>query len=144
MKLSPTVTSSPRPLARGITLIELAVVVAVLLLLVAVLAFSARAWKEGTERARCIMNIRQMQMSVRAYANLNNLEPGTNLGSPTPAVTLLGELVGPGKFVPELPVCPGNGMYFYGGDVIPEVGALYLSCSLAGVRGHEPQEFSDW
>ena len=143
MKISSTAPRRRR-LAPGITLVELAVVVGVLLLLVTVLALSARAWKEGTERARCIMNIRQMQMSVRAYANLNNLEPGTNLGGAAPAVNLLGELAGPGKFVPQLPMCPGNGLYFYGGDVIPPVGALYMSCSLSGSRGHEPQDFSDW
>lgn len=125
-------------------MMELAVMIAVLVLLVSVLFVAATAWQRGTDRARCILNIRQMQMSVRAYSRAHELEPGTDLSAKDPPLTLLAELVGPGDFVPELPRCPGGGMYFFGGDVIPESGQLYMTCSLGTSEGHQPDSSVSW
>ena len=126
------------------TLIEMTVIILVLLVMTTVLWFGASSWKSGTDRARCIMNIRQMQVSVRAYSNTTPHQPGTDLGVLVPPVNLLAELVGPGDYVPELPHCPSNGIYHFGGDVIPEVGQLYMQCSLASSRRHVPQDYSNW
>lgn len=128
---------------RGMTLVETTLVLLVLLTLVSVLLVAASGWKRGTNRARCILNIRQMQMSVRAYASAASFDPGRDLTQEAPPINLLSELVGPGSFVPELPHCPGRGLYFFGGDVIPEIGSLYLRCSLAS-QGHEPEQFGNW
>lgn len=136
--------ASTRRLAPGMSLVELAVVILVLLILVSVLLLGAHGWKQGVDRARCIVNIRQMQMSVRALAAANEYPPGADLGAATPPVNVLAELIGPGHYVPELPTCPGPGIYFFGGDVIPVQGQLYMSCSLASSHGHEPKDFSDW
>ena len=133
-----------RSLARGMTLVEMTVIVLVLLVLTTLLWFGATSWKNGTDRARCIMNIRQMQVSVRSYANTTPHQPGSDLSMVVPPVNVLAELVGPGKYVPELPHCPANGIYFFGGDVIPDIGQLYMSCSLASSRGHAPKDFSNW
>ena len=126
------------------TLVELAIVIVVLLTLVTILLIGARGWKKGTDRARCIVNIRQMQLSVRAYASFRGLSPGHDLSQDSPPVTLLGELVGPGNYVPSLPTCPSDGLYFYGGDVVPEFGMLYMTCSLGMSAGHQPENYDDW
>lgn len=125
------------------TLVELTMVILVMLALVGVLFVGARGWRNGTDRARCILNIRQMQMSVRAYASSHGYEPGTDLATMAPPVNLLGELVGVGKYVPALPRCPGNGIYLFDGDVVPDVGALYMRCSLAA-DGHVPNPTNNW
>ena len=123
---------------------ELTVVVMMVLVLLSVTLLGAAAWKKGVDRARCIMNIRQMQVSVRAYSNLKDYEPGFDVSADDPERHLLGELLGPGQFVPKLPVCPRNGIYLFGGDVIPEVGVLYMRCSLAKREGHEPADYGSW
>jgi prepilin-type N-terminal cleavage/methylation domain-containing protein len=46
---------------KGMTLIELTVVILVLLSLISVLFIGARAWKAGSDRANCILNIRNFQ-----------------------------------------------------------------------------------
>lgn len=55
----------------GMTLLELTVVILVLLSLIAILFIGARAWKKGSDRAGCILNIRNVQQAVRGYANMN-------------------------------------------------------------------------
>ncbi|MFP6867125.1 MAG: type II secretion system protein [Roseibacillus sp.] len=132
-----------RRACRGLTLVELTMVILVILALVVMLFVGARGWKNGTDRARCILNIRQMQMSIRAYSSATEYQPGTDLSMKIPSVNLLAELVGVGKYVPVLPRCPGNGTYEFGGDVVPEIGSLYMRCSLAS-QGHEPESIASW
>jgi prepilin-type N-terminal cleavage/methylation domain-containing protein len=55
---------------QGMTLIELTVVILVLLSLISVLFIGAKAWKDGSDNANCIMNIRNFQTGARSYANL--------------------------------------------------------------------------
>jgi hypothetical protein len=123
--------------------LELTTVIFVILALVALVFVGARGWKNGTDRARCILNIRQMQMSVRAYSNATEHQAGTDLTKLIPPVNLLTELVGIGKYVPELPRCPGIGIYHFGGSVVPEIGSLYMVCSLAA-DGHAPKSHRHW
>jgi hypothetical protein len=122
---------------------ELTTVIFVILALVALLYVGARGWQSGTDRARCILNIRQMQMSVRAYSKVTEYQAGTDLTNLKPPVNLLSELVGIGKYVPELPHCPGTGIYQFGGNVVPEIGSLYMECSLAA-DGHAPKFHRHW
>ena len=91
------------------TLLEVTVVILVLLTLVGIVFAAGNGWKNGTDRARCVLPIRQMQMSVRGYAVTIGAAPGTDLAQRSPPLSLLGELVGPGKYVPELPTCSSNG-----------------------------------
>ena len=55
---------------RGITLLELAVTITVLLGLIAILIAGSRAWKRGGDRATCILTLRNVQMAARSYQNL--------------------------------------------------------------------------
>ena len=83
----------------GMTLIELTVVILVLLSLISILFVGARAWKRGSDRAGCIMNIRNVQQGMRSYVNMNNLD-GTGT---VPDILVIAEIIGPDKFVEVAP-----------------------------------------
>jgi type II secretory pathway pseudopilin PulG len=125
-------------LARGMTLLELTVVILVLLSLISVLFIGANAWKQGSDRTLCIMNLQNVQKGVRSFANLNGYNAGATVTG------LEGQVIGLGRFVEAMPECPGDGVYTSGGDVIPNIGALYFNCSLAATQEHEPMGAEDW
>ena len=70
---------------RGTTLIELSVVIAVLLLLVGVLFIGITAWKNGANKAACLVNISSIQKAARGYENMNGL---STVGQTTVALPL--------------------------------------------------------
>ena len=126
----------------GMTLLEMTVVILVLLSLITILFVGAQAWKRGSDRAICIINIQSVQKGVRAYSNLYGFDPGSN------APNLPSQIIGLGRFVESTPTCPGNGDYKFGGDygpnTIPPIGELYMECSLNTSLQHEPANISDW
>jgi hypothetical protein len=126
----------------GLTLLELTVVIVMMLLLITVLFIGARAWKRGSDRAGCIMSIQSVQKGVRGYANLYGFNPGAN------APNLQTQLIGIGRFVESMPICPGSGTYTFGqtfgANTIPPMGNLYMECSLASTQQHVPDVKSDW
>ena len=122
----------------GMTLIELTVVILVLLSLISILFVGARAWKRGSDRAGCIMNIRNVQQGMRSFQNMNGHSPGDTVGGAQ------GEIIGTDKFVESQPACPGAGTYTIGGDALPAVGTLYMTCSLAATKEHQPEDHGDW
>ena len=112
---------------KGMTLLELTVVILVLLTLISVLFIGAKAWKDGADRANCILNIRNFQVGVRSYANMNGTANGTSI----PVASLTGD----GNFISTFPVCPSAGVYTPAEDSnVPYVvatGNAFLTCSLA-------------
>lgn len=126
---------------RGMTLLELTVVILVLLSLISILFIGAQAWKRGSDRTLCIMNIQNVQKGVRSYSNLYGYGPGQTVTG------LQVRIIGLGKFVEKTPTCPSAGDYTYGDtfgvDTIPPIGQLYLGCSLSA-SGHIPTEHADW
>jgi type II secretory pathway pseudopilin PulG len=120
------------------TLLELTVVILVLLTLVAVLFIGANAWKNGSDRVLCILNLQSVQKGVRSYSNLNGRNPGETVPG------LQAEVIGLGRFVEVMPECPARGTYSTTGDVIPALGSLYLECSISGATAHEPLNAEDW
>ena len=122
----------------GMTLIELTVVILVLLSLISILFVGARAWKRGSDRAGCIMNIRNVQQGLRSYVNMNNLLPD--------AVIDPAEIIGTDKFVETEPKCPAAGVYTgQASTAIPLMGVLYMTCELAAAPdNHEPASFVGW
>jgi len=70
MKL--TQKTNNKAIKSGMTLLELTVVILVLLSLIAILFVGARAWKRGSDRAGCIMNIRNVQQAARGHMNMTN------------------------------------------------------------------------
>ncbi len=125
-------------MAAGVTLLEATLVLLVLLSLVGILFGGTRAWREGSEKTLCILNLHKVQQAVRGYSNLEGKLPGEEVaGLPL-------RIFGHDRFIEELPVCAGGGLYEYGGDRIPLLGELYMNCSLAESREHRPVDPVDW
>ena len=126
----------------GMTLLELTVVILVLLTLISVMFFGAKAWKRGSDRANCILQLHSVQRGLRSYSNLNGFSSGDN------APNLKAQVIGLGKFIEVEPKCPGLGTYgfgqTYGADTIPPVGELYMQCTLSSVEKHIPDSHADW
>jgi type II secretory pathway pseudopilin PulG len=127
-------TSKPNR-QRAQTLIELTLVIAILLSLILSLFLGVYALRRGTDRAICIQYVASAQKAMRSFSNLRNAYPGDTI------VGLRGELIGPGKFLPAEPECPGGGTYSDTGDVLPATGVAYLSCTISE---HLPQSNPSW
>jgi prepilin-type N-terminal cleavage/methylation domain-containing protein len=116
-------TNSKWARQRGTTLIELSVVIAVILLLVGVLFIGVSAWREGANRAACLVNMSSIQKAVRGYENVHLLNPGD--------AVLSTDLTTDGYFG-VIPTCPvGNTAYTLTGTV-PLSGVQYATCAAAG------------
>ena len=124
----------------AMTLLELTVVILVLLSLIAILFVGAQAWKKGTDRAGCILNIRNVQQAVRGHQNLFNLAEGAAL----PRATIYSATADSAYL--KTPVCPGGGTYDEAVVTVPAVGTLYLPCSKASIANgnHAPATYSEW
>ena len=121
---------------RGVTLLELSVVILVLITLISVLFLGAQAYKEGADRSNCVMNIRNVQVAVRCYQNIYHLDPGDEINQ----AVLIGDKSG---FLKSMPNCPGDGDYTLTTE-IPDTGQLALDCSIEGGLEHTPKEHSSW
>ncbi len=129
---------------KGVTLLELTVVILVLLSLISVLFIGARAWKRGSDRAACILNIRNFQQAVRSYANMNARNIGENLNTNGQNYQAL--IVGTGNFLEAMPTCPGGGSYSgQNGATVPAMGTVVLTCNYnAGGPAHTPENTGQW
>ena len=132
MKLTNTRTVSSQ---MGFTLIEVTLVVGVLLGLTSILFLGGAAYKRGADRTNCIQNIATVQKAVRSHENFYDYRPGDSIPG------LFNELIGPGKYLEEAPVCPANGAYTFGGDNMPTPGSLYLTCDIGD---HVPNPHTTW
>jgi len=121
----------------GLTLIEVTLVIAVLLGLISVLFIGVSAYKEGSNRAKCILNITNCQKAVRSYQNMYEKSVGNTLTK--------GVLVGSGKMLENELLCPSGGVYSWAGT-IPVIGTAYLTCNYAtGTEAaHIPAATTGW
>ena len=122
----------------GLTLMELAVVIFAILLLATVVMTGARAWKRGSDRAACILNLQAVQKAIRGYGNMHGFVAGDSI------VGLEMEVIGPGQYFNSIPECPAGGTYTLGGNFLPPIGTLYMTCSLSGTDLHEPDNPGSW
>ncbi|MDF1656776.1 MAG: type II secretion system protein [Verrucomicrobiales bacterium] len=114
----------------GLTLIEVTLVIAVLLGLISVLFIGVGAYKEGSDRAKCILNITNAQKAVRSYQNMYEIAEGASITQ--------GTIFGAGKMVETLPSCPSSGTYTFS-STVPAVGTAYLTCDFgSGDTAHAP------
>jgi prepilin-type N-terminal cleavage/methylation domain-containing protein len=139
----------PRLSKKGMTLLELTVVILVLLALIAILFVGGRAWKRGADRAASVLMIRNVQNAVRSYANMNEKVPG---GDVSPS-----DIFGPGKYLEVDPTAagskhPAGDPYSYayvanGGAKIPQIGELYIHTT-GGTEPEyynpDPDEIAEW
>ena len=114
---------------RGTTLIELSVVIAVILLLVGVLFIGVTAWRNGANKAACLVNMSSIQKAVRGYQNVHLL----NVGDAVTATNLTGD-----GYFGAIPTCPvGSTAYTLTGTV-PALGAPYAVCASSAATQHNP------
>lgn len=130
-------TSLRQPFNRqsGMTLIELTVVILVLLTLIAVITIGATAWKRGSDRAACILNIRNVQQAVRGHQNMT--EKTTT--DPIPWVQIIGNT----GYLQFPPVCPSGGTYQ---PIVnyPAPDTLAYPCNVPAALSHFPPNTSGW
>lgn len=132
----------------GLTLIEITLVIAVLLGLISVLFIGVSAYKEGSNRAKCILNISSYQKALRSYQNLYEIPSLDDEGAATtyPVSAIAGE----GKLLETFPSCPSGGTYdpenAAATGTIPAVGSAALTCSLAAEAdgNHAPNGTDGW
>jgi type II secretory pathway pseudopilin PulG len=139
MKLTNTLTMKRKA---GMTLLELTVVILVLLSLISILFIGARAWKKGSDRAGCLMNIRNMQQAMRGDQNMRNSAPGG-------AGLLDTNIIGANAYITNAPVCPTDKTTTYtllGNGNYPALGTLYATCKSAEAATHvyAATETADW
>lgn len=137
---------------RGVTMLEMAVVLAVLLTLLTVLMFGARAWKRGSDRAGCILMTRNVQLSVRSYQNLYGYDPGAEVPEVEGTHDIARQLYDRDfisatifRQAAGFEACVGGGKYLRDDpNRFPPAGELYLKCSLAETADHRPPQAADW
>lgn len=136
----------------GVTLLELAVVVLVILSLAALMMVGANAWRRGSDRAACVINIRNVQSSVRSYQNMYGYSPGTMPYADNGTQSIARHLYIKGYINENLnktlvgeQSCPGGGAYVIPQEeVFPAAGTLYLNCSFETDRKHGVPNSAQW
>lgn len=112
---------------KGMTLLEIALVVALMLSLIAIMFLGIAAYKKGADRAKCLIQLSSIQKVVRSYQNTYDQIAGAALVHST-------TLMGSGLYFETILNCPDTetpGAYTYMAAV-PAPGTAYATCSLAG------------
>lgn len=124
----------------GMTLLELTVVILVLLSLISILFIGARAWKRGSDRAGCILNLRNIQQAVRGEQNMKNMSYGQ-------ATLVAGNIIGANGYITVVPTCPDNNLPYTiaAPGTYPAVDTLYARCNqIATLTEHTPASLVGW
>ena len=133
---------------RGLTLLEVSLVISMMMMLISLVFVGARAWRIGSDRAKCILNQRTFQMAVRSYQNMygfpNGAQPnGGNLPESLWTMEFISEHLY--NCATGISKCPGGGNYLIADPSrFPDDGVVYMTCSLAESRGHGPENDEDW
>jgi hypothetical protein len=102
------------------TLIEISLVIALLLGLIAVVFLGIGSYRKGSDKAKCKMQLAAAQKAVRSQANFQNLDIGATFATT--------DAFGAGKALENEPTCPSGGTYAWTGE-IPAIGEAYGSCN---------------
>jgi type II secretory pathway pseudopilin PulG len=126
--------------AAGMTLIEISLVIALLLGLIAVVFLGIGSYRKGSDKAKCKMQLAAAQKAIRSQANFQNL----NIAD----AFIEAQAFGPGMALENAPVCPSGGTYTWAG-VIPAIGTAYGACDVTdsdGVTNHliDSATIKDW
>lgn len=137
---------------RGLSLLEFTVVIAALISLVSTLWIGALAWKRGSDRAGCVLMLRNVQVATRCYQNLYGYNYGDRLRAVNSTPDVAQQMLNKGYIEQKLcdlahgiGKCPAGGTWTCPiPDIFPQEGSLYLVCSLATSEGHTPGAHADW
>lgn len=110
--------------ASGMTLIEISLVIALLLGLIAVVFMGLGTYRQGADKAKCKMQLSAVQKAVRSGANMQNLAIGATLAST--------DVFGAGKLMETMPACPGDSSAYTWLGTVPTVGTPYGNCTNVG------------
>jgi type II secretory pathway pseudopilin PulG len=128
--------------ASGMTLIEISLVIALLLGLIAVVFMGLGTYRQGADKAKCKMQLSAVQKAVRSGANMQNLAVNTALATT--------DVFGAGLLMENEPRCPAdNSQYTWLGQV-PPVSTPYGNCTFAGTGPTSthilviPDDTQDW
>lgn len=105
------------------TLIEISLVIALLLGLIAVVFMGLGSYRQGADKAKCKMQLSAVQKAVRSGANMQNMAIG--------AALVNADVFGAGLLMENAPVCPSGGTYTWQA-VVPAIGTPYGNCDFAG------------
>lgn len=125
----------PLSSSHALTLIEVTLVIAVTLGLVAATFLGVANYKEGANRAICIHQVANVQKAVRSYCHFHELESGQ------PIDDLKKRLIEDSKFFANAPFCPSGGTYEFHAGEVPHVGTLFMRCLL---EDHAPKHTVGW
>ncbi len=148
-----TNNSSPRVVMhRGLSLLELTVVIATLISLIMLIYIGARAWKRGSDRASCIMTQRNVQVAARSYQNLYGYSYGGHPYAEGGTQNIIEHLHVKGYIESSIyeqargaKPCPSGGTYTSPlPDIFPLEGHLYMECSLSSSDEHAPKSQDGW
>ncbi len=120
---------------RAMTLVEVTLVLATILGLVSVTFIGAASYKNGANRALCVHQVANVQKAMRCYCNFYELEPLE------PVTDLKKRIIKDSKFFYVEPSCPSQGTYTYFKDTVPNVGELFIQCS---IPDHGPKDTYSW
>jgi prepilin-type N-terminal cleavage/methylation domain-containing protein len=137
---------------RGMTLMELTVCISVLLIIIMIVFIGANAWKRGSDRAGCVLTLRNVQMAARSYQNIYGYTYGGRPYAENGTQDIASHLYAKGYIEKKLhdqatgiETCPSLGNYTRNApDVFPQAGELYMKCSLSASDEHEPDSHADW
>lgn len=114
-------TSTKRFNQKGLTLIEVSLVIALLLGLIGIVFLGIGSYRRGADKAKCKMQLSQIQKTIRAHANFNNLAIGAAFAE--------ADAFGTGKPIAAAsPTCPSGGTITWSAT-IPPVGTPYGNCA---------------
>lgn len=86
---------------------------------ISVLFVGARAWKKGSDRSACIMNVRNVQQAIRGHQSINGIDIGAPINWDV--------IFGPDGYL-DKPSCPIHGEY-EAMDVYPPDGETAFKCT---------------
>jgi type II secretory pathway pseudopilin PulG len=118
---------SPKKSTAGMTLVEILLVLGLLVVIGGAILVGVQAVRDGANKSLCISQMQEVQDKMRAYAALNNLNPGDDL--------IQADLIGDGRMIQRIPICKGRGTYAYTAK-IPAAGVSCITCSLNASAGH--------
>ena len=134
----------------GYTLLDIALVIGLLLGLMFALLFGISAYQRMTDRARCIMNVVNIQKSMRAFMNSYEYRPGeafTPLANSQMGANLQDNIFGTNNFIQTPPTCPSfpPGTSYIGLDnnTFPEPGVMWATCPGSSTNAHVPKDTSN-
>ena len=104
---------------KGMTLIEITLVIAILLGLIAVLFIGISAYKKGADNAKCILQMATIQKLIISYGNLN----GLSSAAPASIADLIAD-----QYISAAPKCPQLNASYTELLALPDSSTAYLTC----------------